>query len=165
MKKIICAVLFFLIMTFLSAENGSRKDFFVTIEPIQGTRDSFLLFCSAEELSAKKNASSIFTTRLPTLPLKLGKWTESIYVIPGMKSPLQTICLKENIKFTFPVVGISRKVLLEKDPDFPGEYRLSIYWYDGKYKTGMVPESFRIWSVISLVPGKTEKIASLKVEQ
>ena len=86
--------------------------------------------------------------------MRLGKWAESIYVLPGAESPLRTIRLKGAETFTFPLAGISRKALLEPDPDFPGEYHLSLYWYDGKASAAGEFLNFRIWTVVSLKPGK-----------
>ena len=156
-------VLLLLICTGVSAQ--ARKDLIVMIQPVQGVKDAFLLQCSAEEHASAKSASSVLTTRLPGLPLKLGKWEESIYILPGPPSPMRKLHLINGTTFTFPSAGISRKALLEPDPDEPGEYRLTLFWYEGKmYRFGEI-KSFRIWSIVSLKPGRAERIGSVEIEQ
>ena len=146
----------------LSAQ--TQKDFIAAIYPIQGNEKAFLLLCSIEERAASKSSSSIFTTRLPTLPLRLNKWEESIFVLPGQTSPMQKIHLKDSITFTFPTAGICRKAQLIPDPDYPGEYILSLYWYEGNFdKAGKLRFS-RIWSIVKLAPGKPEKLGTLMVK-
>ncbi|MBE6404492.1 MAG: hypothetical protein E7040_00550 [Lentisphaerae bacterium] len=155
------ALLLFLICTGLSAQ--IRKDLIVTLQPITGVKDAFLLQCSAEEHSAAISTSSVLTTRLPGLPLKVGKWEESIYIMPGSPAPMKKLHLINGVTFKFPVVGISRKALLEPDPEEPGEYRLYLFWYEGKmFRFGEIT-SFRIWSIVSLRPGKPERIGSLEI--
>ena len=78
----------FLLITGSILSAQARKDFFVTLVPLIGIKDSFLLQCSVEEHTAQRNASSMFTTRLPSLPVKVGKWEEAIYVLSN-----RTFCM------------------------------------------------------------------------
>ena len=144
------------------AAGGDRRDFLVSIQPVQGTKDAFLLFCSVKVRKEQRNSSSVFTTRLPVIPLRLGKWEESIYVLPGTNPPLQTIRLSGKTTFTFPLAGISRKALLEPAPDYPGEYVLSLYWYEGENDDGLMRMKYRVWTKVSLKPGKEETIAGVE---
>ena len=162
-KNIKLQIFCFLLLagTVLSAQ--VRKDLLVSIQPIQGAKNAFLLLCSAEEHSSARNASSVFTTRLPSLPLKLDKWEESIYVLSNRKMPMQKVRLLDDITFTYPIAGISRKAKLIRDPDFPGEYKLYLFWYEGKMNRFMEIKSFRIWSVVTLKPGKLERIGSVEM--
>ena len=156
-------VLLLLICTGVSAQ--VRKDLIVMLQPVQGVKDAFLLQCSAEEHSSAKSTSSVLTTRLPGLPLKLGKWEESIYVLPGPPSPMRKLHLINGTTFTFPAAGICRKALLERDSEEPDEYRLTLFWYEGKmYRFGEI-KSFRIWSIVSLKPGRAERIGSVEIER
>ena len=156
-------VLLLLVCTLASAQ--IRKDLIVTLQPVQGVKNAFLLQCSGEEHSSAKSTSSVFTTRLPVFPLRLGKWEESIYVLPGPPPPMKKLHLINGETFTFPAVGISRKAFLERDPEEPGEYRLYLFWYEGKrYRFGEI-KWFRIWSIVSLKPGKPERIGSLERDQ
>ena len=140
----------------------ARKDFYVSLQPVPGNEKVLLLFCSVEEHAAKKNSSSVFTTRLPTLPLRLGKWEESIFVLPNTNSPMQTVHLKDGVTFSFPLAGISRKVHVIRDPEYPEEFILSLYWHEGSAeKNGMV-KTFRIWSIVKLKPGRPVLIGSLE---
>ena len=140
-----------------------RKDLFVAIQPVQGVKNTFLLQCSTEEHSAERRASSVFTTRLPSLPLKLNKWEESIYILTNRKGPMNKIRLIDDITFTYPLAGISRKAMLKKDPEEPGSYILTLFWYEGKMTRFAEIKSFRIWSIVSLKPGKLEKIGSMEL--
>lgn len=140
-----------------------RKDLIVTIQPIHGMKDVFQLQCSSEEHSAARNASSVFTTRLPTLPLKLEKWEESIYVVSNRKVPMRKVRLIDDITFTYPAAGICRKAMLKPDPDEPGAYILYLFWYEGKMNRFMEITSFRIWSIVSLKPNISTKIGSVEI--
>lgn len=142
-----------------------RRDFIVSIRPVQGSKDTFLLFCSINVRKESRSSSSVFTTRLPVFPLRLGKWEESVYVLPGSNPPLQTVRLKGNTKFTFPLAGISRKALLEPDPDHPGEYLLYLYWYEGENDNGIMRMKYRISTVVCLKPGREESISIPENEQ
>lgn len=157
------AVLLLLLCAGVSAQ--IRKDLIITLQPIQGEKNAFLLHCSSEEHSAAKSTSSVLTTRLPVFPLRVGKWEESIYVLPGPPPPMKKVHLIDRVTFTFPAFGICRKAFLERDPDEPGEYRLYLFWYEGKmYRFGEI-KSFRIWSIVSLKPGKPERIGSLEMDK
>lgn len=156
-------ILLFLLMAGSHLAGQIRKDFFVSIQPVHGVKNAFLLQCSAEEHSAERNASSVFTTRLPSLPLKLDKWEESIYVLSNRKGPMNKVRLIEDITFTFPLAGIARKAMLKADPEEPGSYILTLFWYEGKMTRFAEIKSFRIWSIISLKPGRLEKIGTLEL--
>ena len=164
-KNIKFQVIFLLFLTGTILSGQTRKDLLVSIQPIQGSKNAFLLQCSAEEHSSARNASSVFTTRLPSLPLKLDKWEESIYVLSNRRMPMQKVRLLDDITFTYPIAGICRKAKLIQDPDFPGEYRLYLFWYEGKMNRFMEIKSFRIWSIVSLRPGKLERIGSVELSK
>ena len=164
MKKLKILIFFLILCGCFTLSAQIQKDFIAAIHPVPGNEKAFLLLCSIEERAASKSSSSIFTTRLPTLPLRLNKWEESIFVLPGQTSPMQKIHLKDGVTFTFPSAGICRKAQLIPDPDYPGEYILSLYWYEGNFdKTGKLRFS-RIWSIVKLTPGKPEKIGTLMVK-
>ena len=164
MKKLKILIFFLILCGGFTLSAQIRKDFIAAIHPVPGNEKAFLLLCSIEERAASKSASSVFTTRLPTLPLRLNKWEESIFVLPGQNSPLQTLVLKDGVKFTFPLAGISRKALLIRDPDHPDEYTLSLYWYEGSIDLRGKIKSFRIWTIVNLRPGKPERIGTLMVK-
>ena len=71
--------------------------------------------------------------------------------------------LIEDITFTFPLAGIARKAMLKADPEEPGSYILTLFWYEGKMTRFAEIKSFRIWSIISLKPGRLEKIGTLEL--
>ena len=161
MKKHIPLILIFLLFGPVMAQ--ARKDLIVTVMPVKGDNKAFQLLCTAEEHTAGRSASSVFTTRLPTMPMRLGKWEESIYILSGQKVPMNKIHLIDDVTFTYPLAGISRKALLKEDPEEAGSYILTLFWYEGKMNRFMEIRSFRIWTIISLKPGKPEKIGSMEV--
>ena len=162
MKKLL---FLFLLLPAFQIMAQARRDLIVTINPVSGGSKACLLLCSMEEHSEERSASSVFTTRLPTMPLRFGKWEESIFTLPGSRSPMQSVHLKDGVTFSYPIAGISRKARIIPSPDVPGEYILSLYWYQG----GMGPQgkmsSFRIWTVVHLKMGIPAKIGSFGVEK
>ena len=70
---------------------------------------------------------------------------------------------QEKATFTYPIEGISRKVLLTKEPDYPGEYRLKLFWYEGKMTRNMEITSFRICTDVILKQGIPVKIGSIEL--
>ena len=69
-----CKIIVLLLLICTGASAQVRKDLIVMLQPVHGVKDAFLLQCSAEEHASAKSSSSVLTTRLPGLPLKLGKW-------------------------------------------------------------------------------------------
>lgn len=169
MKSHILRIKGLLILSFLltgSLLSGQiRKDLIVTIQPVHGMKDVFQLQCSSEEHAAARNASSVFTTRLPTLPLKLNKWEESIYVLSNRKVPMQKVRLIDDVTFRYPLAGICRKAMLAPDPEEPGAYLLKLFWYEGKLNRFMEISYFRIWSIVSLQPGVPTRIGFVELEK
>ena len=156
---------FFLFFFSVSLFAQVRKDLIVSIAPIDGEKKACLLFCMEEEHSEARSSSSVFTTRLPTMPLRFGKWEEAIYTLPGPGVPMQSVHLKDNITFTYPVAGISRKALIIPDPENKGEFILTLYWYKGNIdRTGKITSS-RIWTIVYLKMGVPVKIGSFGVEK
>ena len=157
------SAIFCLLITAALIFAQTRKDLIVTILPVTGVKNACLLLCTEEEHSEARSTSSVFTTRLPTIPLRFGKWEEAIYTIPGPRAPMQSVHLKDRITFTYPIAGISRKAHIVPDPEQKGEFILTLYWYKGSIdRMGKVTSS-RIWTIVNLKMGIPVKIGSMEL--